>query len=194
MNKALAAALLVACSLTAQAQAPAKPSKAKQELVAKVLELQRPLVENQARVMAEQPAAMLLQRAAAVVQQRLPVEKREPLLKDLQNDARQYVEEVGPQAREKAAALLPTTIGAVLEAKFTEAELKKLLSLLQDPVLRKFEQAQPDMARAMGEKLVAEMRPQLEPKIKNLEQTMGRKLEAAVTAAAPAPAASGTKP
>ena len=194
MNKALAAALLVACSLTAQAQAPAKPSKAKQDLVAKVLELQRPLVENQARVMAEQPAAMLLQRAAAVVQQRLPVEKREPLLKDLQNDARQYVEEVGPQAREKAAALLPTTIGAVLEAKFTEAELKKLLTLLQDPVLRKFEQAQPDMARAMGEKLVAEMRPQLEPKIKNLEQTMGRKLEAAVTAAAPAPAASGTKP
>ncbi len=193
MNKALAAALLVACSLTVHAQT-AKPSKAKQDLIAKVLELQRPVVENQARVMAEQPAAVMLQRAAVVVQQRLPVEKREPLLKELQSDARQYAEEVGPHARAKAAALLPTTIGAVLDAKFSEADLKKLLTILQDPVLRKFEQAQPDMSRAMGEKLVPEMKPLLEPKIKALEQTMGRKLEAAVAAAAPAGAASATKP
>lgn len=176
LNKVLAAALLAASCTLAQAE----PTAAKKELLDKVLQLQRPVVEAQARSLAERPAAMVLQQAAAVVQQRVPVEKREALLKEIQNDLRQYVDETAPAIRDQALKLHPSVTGAVLDAKFTEAELKQLVSALEQPAFRKYQQSADEMFRPLNERLVQESRGVVEPKLKALDQTLRKRLEAAI--------------
>lgn len=189
MNKILAAALLVAASTLAHAES----SAAKKELVAKVLQLQRPIVESQVRVMAERPAGAIMQSVNNVVQQRVPLEKREALIREVQADVRKYVEEAIPVLRDTALRLLPSTTGAVLEAKFSEAELKELVGALEAPAFRKYQQSGEEMLRPLGEKLGQEARGDIEPKLKALEVVIRRKLDAAIgtpeAAPAPAPAA-----
>jgi hypothetical protein len=187
LNKIFAVALLA----TAASLAQAETSPAKKELVAKVLELQRPVIENQVRSLAQQPAGLMMQQIGALVQARVPLEKREPLLKDIQNDLRKYVEDAAPVLREHAVRLLPQTSGAVLESKFSEAELKQLIGTLESPVFRKYQQSNEEMFRPLVERLAPDARAELEPKLKALDQTIRKKLEAAMAppAGAPAPAA-----
>jgi len=156
------------------------------KLVAKVLKLQQPGIEGMARQLAEQPAMLMLQQAGMALQ-RLPAERREAVAKELQADARKYSEEATPLVRDRAVSLAPTTIGAVLEEKMTEDELKQVIAMLESPANRKYTALLGDMQRALGEKLVAETRATVDPKVRALEQTMSRRLTAAA-AAASAPA------
>jgi hypothetical protein len=183
LNKLLAAALLAASCTLALAESPAT----KKELVAKVLQLQRPAIELQARMLAERPAAAMMQAAANAVQQRVPLEKREALMKEIGGDLRKYVEETAPLLRDQAFKLHPTVTGAVLDAKFSEAELKELVGVLEKPAFRKYTQSTDEMFRPLNEKLVLDARSDIEPKLKALEQGIRKRLEAAVAAPAPAP-------
>jgi hypothetical protein len=176
--RVIALALLLSAA-GAQAQAPASTpaaSPAKKALVARVLQLQQPTIEAIARQLAEQPALQLMQSAAPALQ-RLPAERRDAVAKDIQADARKYAEEATPLVRERAVKLAPTTIGPILEERLTEAELKEIISILESPVNRKYQAMGPDMQRALGEKLVAETRPLVEPKVRSLEQSMRTRLE-----------------
>lgn len=187
MNKILAAAWLAAAATLAHADT----SPAKKELVAKLLQLQRPAVESQVRALAERPAALMMQSVGAVIQQRVPLEKREPLIKEIQSDLRKYVEEATPLLRDHAVRLLPLTSGPVLESKFSEAELKQLVGMLESPVFRKYQQSNEEIYRPLSEKLLPEARADIEPKLKALDQSIRKKLEAAIgapAAAEPAPA------
>ncbi|KQP23015.1 hypothetical protein [Pseudorhodoferax sp. Leaf267] len=182
MNKVLAAALLAAsCTL-----AHAESSAAKKELVAKILQQQRPVIEAQARALGERPAAAMMQQAAVVIQQRVPVDKREAVIKDIQGDLRQYVDEATAVLREQALKLHPTVTGAVLDAKFSESELKQLVDLLESPVFRKYQQSTDEMLRPLNERLVQDSRGVIEPKLKVLDQAIRKRLEAAIGAPAPA--------
>ncbi|MFT3720893.1 hypothetical protein [Pseudorhodoferax sp.] len=180
MNKAVAALLLAAAATLAHAET-------KKDLVDKVLQLQRPFIENQARALAERPLAVMMQSANVVVQQRVPLEKREALLKDIQAELRKFAEESTPIMRDHAVRLMPQTTGAVLDAKFSEAELKQLVGILESPVFRKYQQSTDEMFRPLNDKLLQEARVDLEPRLKALEQSIRKKLDDA----GPAPA---TKP
>ena len=190
MRHSLTIGLLLATAATANfaqgAAAPAPASPAKKALVAKVLKLQQPGIEGMARQLAEQPAMLMLQQAGMALQ-RLPAERREAVAKELQADARKYSEEATPLVRDRAVSLAPTTIGAVLEEKMTEDEVKQVIAMLESPANRKYTALLGDMQRALGEKLVAETRATVDPKVRALEQTMSRRLTAAA-AAASAPA------
>jgi hypothetical protein len=175
--------LSVALALSAPVHA-----QSKKELVNKLLKLQQPGIEVAARAMAEQPAALMLQRALVVVRARVPEDKREAVAKDIQAEARKYAEDVGPTMREAAVKLAPSTIGPILEEKFSEAELKQLIAALESPVYRKYQGLGGDMQKALGEKLAAEKRADLEPKLKGLEQAIGQRISAAIPAAAGASA------
>ncbi len=201
---ALVATLAAAGLATAQTPAPAAAptpapaSAAKKELVAKVLQLQRPGVEAMARQLAEQPAMQLMQQAGQALQ-RVPPEKREALAQDIQADIRQYVDEAVPIVRDNALRLQPETIGPILEERFTEDELRQVIALLESPVNRKFQQMGADMQRALGEKLIGATREQVEGKVRALDQTVARRLNAAIpqqggAAKPPAAAASAAKP
>lgn len=196
----LLAALALGACVAAQAQAPASPaSPAKKELVQKLLALQQPGIEMAARGMVERPAALMLQEAGRVVQTQVPTEKREAVAKTIEADAKRYVEEAFPPVRERALKIAPTTLGAALEEKFSEDELKQLIAWFESPVNKKFQAASGEMQNNFMQKLVAEARPLLEPKLQALEQKVRTALgapaapagEAAKPAAKPAAKGSG---
>lgn len=198
----LAAALAVAGLAQAQNAAPAAPaassSAAKKELVAKIIKLQQPNIEGLAQQIAELPARQILQQASRALQS-LPAERREAVARDIEADARKYVDEAAPVLRSSAVRAAPSTMGQVLEERFTEDELKQIIAILESPVNRRFQMAAPDMQKALGEKLVAETRTDIEAKVRNFEQTVARRLgvtppAGAASGARPAAAASGARP
>ncbi len=156
--------------------AQAESSASKKDLVARILVLQQPAIEQTAQTLVERPALQLHQQAGIALQTRIPPEKREALAKQVQEDLKKYVDEVSPQVRQQAIKLAPTTIGVLLEEKFTEDELKQVLAFLESPVNRKYQQMGGEFQKALGEKLVAQMKGVVEPKVKALEQTVVKHL------------------
>lgn len=174
MKKFTLLALLLAAG-AAVAQTP-PPSASKKELVARILVLQQAAIEQTAQSLVERPAMVLQQQAGLALQTRVPPEKREAAAKQVQEDLKKYVDEVGPLARQQAVKLAPSTIGTLLESKFTEDELKQLIAIVESPVNRKYQQMGGELQNALGQKLVAQMQATVEPKVKALEQSIAKRL------------------
>jgi hypothetical protein len=198
-------ALAMACAVTlTQAQTatpPAAPptaatpeaaSPAKKELAARVLVLMKPAVETLGLQLAQQPALQIQQRAGMALQG-VAADRREVLGREIEADLRKYFEETGPLVRDRAVRLGPSTIGPMLEDRFSEDELSQIIAMLESPLNRRFQQTFPEMQRALADKLVAEMRGDIETRARALEQTVGRRLN---PPAAPtqAPGAAPTPP
>ncbi len=187
----LLAAGLSITALPAAAQAAATPSK--KELVAKVLELTQPGIEQVARSLVEQPAAQMLQAAGRVVGQRVPEAKREAVAAEIKADVQKYLDETIPLLRDRAIKLAPSTLGATLEEKFTAEELQQFVAWLESPVNKKYQQLAPQMQGQFAQKLVAETRGLVEPKLKALDATISKRLGLTPARAASAPAAAASR-
>ena len=147
-------ALALAGAAAAQAQvSTTSSSPAKKELVQKVLQLQQTEIENVARGLVERPAAQMMQEAGLALQRQTP-DKREAMGKAIEAEVKKYIDESYPLVRERALRLAPTTIGAVLEEKISEDELKQLVAWLDSPVNKKYQQLGPDMRNAFIQKLL----------------------------------------
>lgn len=175
---ALITTLAGAASLCAAQGAAVPASPAKQALVQKVLQLQQSGIEGIGNGLANQTAQQVMQVAGQALN-RLPAENRQAVGTELQADVRKFYEEVAPMLRASAVKLAPSTIGTALEEKLTEDELKVLIAWLESPVNRKYGQIAGESQQALGQKLVTESRPQIEPKLKALEQSMAARLNAA---------------
>ena len=188
------ATLCAATTGAAFAQAAAPAPAGKKELVAKMLELQRPGLERLGQNMAEQPAMQLMQQAGVVLQQQPAGEKRDTTAREIEADLRKYAEETVPVVRAMAVKMAPSTFGAMMEEKMDESELRQVLAVLESPAFRKYLQLEAEAQRTMTPKLIAEARPYLEPKLRALDQTVGRRLGIkAPTAPASGPAPTGKK-
>jgi uncharacterized protein len=165
-------AIATACCSTAQAQS----TPAKKELVARILKVQQPGVEMLARNLVEQPAIEMLDRAGQALPARVPADKREAVARDIQGDVKKYVDDTVPLVRDRALKLAPSTVGTLLEEKFTEEELKQVAAMMESPVFNKFQNLGGEMQKVLIEKLVADTRPQVEPKLRSLEETVGKRL------------------
>jgi uncharacterized protein len=183
---ALPGAAQVAAPPPAATAAPLATSPAKKELVRKALQLQQAGIESIGVGMANQAAGQLLQLVTPAIG-RLPEDKRKSVATDLQADVRKFQGEVTPILRASATKWAPSTLGTALEEKLTEDELKTLIAWLESPVSRKYQQLSGEAQQALTQKIVNETRPQVEPKLKALEQAMMARLQAA--SAAPSPAA-----
>ena len=179
-------ALLTAVAAAAMAQGTASP--AKKELVQKVLTLQQTGIEGIGTALANQTANQVLQ-VAGQAMARVPPEKREALGAELQAEVRKFFDDVAPLLRSSAVKNAPGTIGTAMEEKFSEDELKVLVAWLESPVSKKYQTMSAELQQGLGQKLVAESRPQIEPKLKALEQVLTSKLRAAT--GEPAGGASG---
>lgn len=175
--------LMVVCGAVSAQTTSAKKS----ELVAKVLTLQQAAIEQTAQMLVERPAVQLMQQASVAMQTRVPPEKRDAVAKDIQADLKKYADEAGPLVRQQAVKLAPSTIGVLMEQRFTEEELTQLIAILESPVNRKYQQMGGDMQKVLADKLVTETKASVEPKVKALEQAMVKHLG---LPPAPAPAAS----
>ena len=199
--------LMAAPAALAQAQtvpgaaAPAAPaatvappsSAAKKELVARILKLQQPGIEAMAKNMTEQPAGQVLQQASMAMP-RVPQEKREALARDIEADIRKYAEEAVPLIQQRAVRLAPSTIGALLEERFSEEELRQLITLLESPLNRKFQGMAGEMQRVLSEKLVAESRTDIETRVRAMAQSVDKRVTSAAGVASGASAPASSKP
>ena len=186
-----AAAVPAEAPATAVSPTPASP--AKKELSARVLALMKPAVETLGLQLAQQPALQIQQRAGLALQG-VAAERREVLGREIEADLRKYVDETGPLVRDRAVKLGPTTIAPMLEDRFSEDELRQIIAMLESPLNRRFQQTFPEMQRVLAEKLVAEMRADIETRARALEQTVGKRLNPTAPAPAAGPAAAPAPP
>jgi len=192
MKRLFVVALLTSAALAhaqTAASAPPPSSPAKKELVQKILTLQQPGIEGMARNLVEQPAMRMIQAAGQALQQQVAPDKREATGKAIETDIKKFVDDATPIVRDRAVKLAPSTLGAALEEKFTEDELKQLVAMLESPVNKKYAQLGPEMQGNFQQKLVADARPLIEPRL----QALDAKVRASLTASA-APAASASAP
>ncbi len=203
LNKSLkmlaVAALLCSANLSfAQGAAPASTaaqasSPAKKELIAKLLVLQQPGIEMLTRNILQQPLAGLMQSAGGALQQ-VPADKREAVGKAIEADLKKFFDDNAPMMKERAIKLSPTTIGVVLDERFSEDELKQVLAWLESPVSKKFGQVNGELQKVLTEKLMADVGGTLDTRFKTLQQGVAKQLGVtAPKAAAPAAAASAAK-
>jgi hypothetical protein len=194
----LSLSLVVAFAAQAQNALPAAPSTNsggnKKELVARIVRAQQGAIEGMARQITERPALEIMNVAMQVISARVPKEKQEAVAKDVQAEAQKYVDSAVPIVSKRAVDIAPSAMGGILEEKFSEDELRTIASLLENPTVLKFQRMLPDMQQALGEKLVAETRPQIEPKVQALDAVVSKKLGLPPPGGAPAPAPSGKAP
>jgi hypothetical protein len=191
MIRQLAPLALLALALAA---APVQAQN-KKELVAKVLQLHQQGIENVGRVIAGQTSQQMLQ-AAGQVLPGVPADKREAVGKEIQDDVKKFYDDIEPLLTKRAIELAPAMVGAAYEDQFSEDELKAVIAWLESPVSKKYAQMDRDQGNALAEKVVADTRPTIEPKLKALEATLAKRLgvpSAGSGASAPAKAAGPKK-
>lgn len=182
MHKKLFIALLIALPVVA---AHAQSTPAKKALVARILKVQQPGIEGLSRSMAERPAIALMDRAGPALTERVAADKRDAVAKEIQADVKKYLDEAVPLVTSRAVKLAPTTIGPLLEEKFTEDELKQVAAFLESPAINKFQQLSGEMQKVLAEKLLADTRSVIDPKVVALEQSVSKRLGIVAPATAP---------
>jgi hypothetical protein len=185
MKRSIAWAVLLLAAVAAQAQT-------KKELVAKVVQLHQQGIEQIGRIIAGQTSQQMLQ-AAGQALPNVAADKREAVGKEIQAEVKKFYDEVEPLLKKRAIELAPATVGPAYEDKFSEDELKTLIAWLESPVSRKYAEIDRAQGNALAEKVVAETRATIEPKIKALEATVAKRLGVPTAPAAAAPAASAPK-
>jgi hypothetical protein len=187
MTRSIAAAALALATTLCAAQGTSSP--AKKELVQKILQHQKGAFENMGATMAGQLSTQVMQVTAQAIG-RAPADKREALANDIKAEVKKFYDDASAVMREQAIRVAPGVVGAVLEEKFSEEELKTLLTWLESPVSRKFQQTALEMQQGLSQKVVADTKPSIEPKLKALEQTLSKKLADAGVPMRPKAAAS----
>jgi uncharacterized protein len=187
VKKSLLILAIAAACTSVQAQQNSSP--AKKELIARIIKLQQPAVDNMARTLVQEQVVMLLERVEPALHQRVAPERRETVAKEIEADARKFSDETTSLVRDRATRLAPAAITPILEEKFTEDELKQVVAMLESPVLAKFQAAGLDIQKALGQKVVADTRPQVEQRYRSLEETIAKRLGISNGAAAARPAA-----
>jgi hypothetical protein len=182
--------ILIAACTVAQAQS----TPAKKELVARILKVQQSGIEATARSLVEQPARDLMDSAANALPARVAKDKQEAVAKEIQADVQKYVQDAFPVVRDQAVKLAPSTIGTLLEEKFTEDELKQVLAIMESPVYVRFQRMGSDMQKALVEKVVADTRSTIEPKVRALEETVAKRLGVTSASGTPTAPAKPAKP
>ncbi|MBW8829568.1 MAG: DUF2059 domain-containing protein [Burkholderiales bacterium] len=193
---------VVCCATLANAQSSAPAAKApsspaKKDLINKALSMQQAGIDELAKTVAERPVISLGQQAGAALQT-VPAEKRDAIAKSIDADFKAYLEEAAPLIRDRVAKLTPLTVGAMLDEKMTEDELKQLVAWLESPVRKKYEQLGPELRNSLLQKLLPDVSPMLDPKLTALQEKVAGTLRAGGAKIpkpqGPTPAASSAKP
>ena len=176
MWQAVVAAALIALggAGNAQAQAPVQ-TQTKKEMIAKLLQLQQSGIDNVGRALAGQTSQRVLQAAGQAIP-RLAADKREAAAKDVQADVKKFYDEIEPLLRKRATDLAPATLAPVYEERFNEDELKQVIAWLESPVSKKFAQIDGEIAGTLAQKVVADTRGTIEPRLKALEASLAKRL------------------
>jgi uncharacterized protein len=175
---ALSANAFAADAKPAAAPVAAPVSPAKQELIQRILKVWH--VEALGQSMLQEPVAEAVNQARAMLQGRATPEKRDAAMKDITTDAKKFLDDSTPVVTGSAQKLIPSTVVPLLAQNFSEDELRQILAMLESPVKKKFEALAPELQKSLGEKIAADTRPEIDPKLKDLQQRIGMRMRAAV--------------
>ncbi|NEX64052.1 DUF2059 domain-containing protein [Noviherbaspirillum galbum] len=170
--------VIAAIALTVAGAALADAPQSKQDLVNRVMELWRMDAVGQA--MLQEPVAEAVQQARAVLQGRAPADRRDAAMRDIAEDAKRFLQETTPIVTKSTEKLGPATLSPLLAERFSEDELRQIIAILESPVKTKFEALVPEMRKSLGEKVAADTREAIDPKLKDLTQRIGVRLRTAV--------------
>lgn len=182
---ALTAALMVT-SMSAHAD--------KKGDIQKILTLQQPALEDMARTVAERPALQMAASVRQIMAQAVPEDKREATAKQVDAEIKKYLDAAVPAVRASATKLSQSTLGPMLDEKFSDDELKELVTMLEAPVFKKYQGMLPEMSNTMLEKVVADARPQVQPKLQAAETSIRAILDKATGGKLSAAEGKGSKP
>lgn len=174
IRNTLATAVATALMLTSLAAHADKKAD-----VQKILTLQQPALEDMARSVAERPALQMAASVRQIMAQAVPDDKREATAKQIDAEIKKYLDAAVPAVRASATKLSQSTLAPLLEEKFSEEELKDLVAMLDSPVLKKYQGLLPEMSNTMLEKVVADARPQVQPKLQTAETNIRNILDKA---------------
>ncbi len=166
------ATALAACSLTAHADA-------KRDLVQRLPLAQKAELEGLATNLIQSPARQLVGQLVQPAMGLVPEDKREQTGKQVDAEIQKFLDISTPVIKNSAAKVGPATIGGVLEDKLTEDELKQLVTMLESPIIKKYQAALPEIQKALVEKISADARPQVEPKLQALQDNVRKILDTA---------------
>ncbi|MDM4765541.1 DUF2059 domain-containing protein [Pelomonas sp. SE-A7] len=189
--KILVAALAMAVSTLASAQSAASTpaaSPAKKELIAKLLAIQTASAEVMARGMVSQPLVAMGQEVRIAMGQ-VPESKREAVSKAIEAEVKKYADESVPLIRDRIVKLAPETVGKQLDERFTEDELRQIVAWLESPTAKKFDAISPELGKSLQDKVVAEVGPTLNNRLRSLQGSIIKHL-----GLQPPPAAAGSTP
>lgn len=150
----------------------------KAALVKQFIDLQRPGIESLARGLVEQSSAPIAAAGSQYLQTQVPAEKREAAAKAADAELKKYFDDAYPIVRDKAVQLAPGALGPLMEQNFSEDELKQLLAWISSPLSKKYQELNPKLQQALTEKLVAETRATIEPKMVALDSSVAKALGA----------------
>lgn len=183
-----------AASAAPAAAASAPPSSpAKKALVAKVVALHQPFVEAAARSLAERPISNMAQAASQALAQ-MPADKREAAAKQVDTEVRKYLDDAVPYLRDRATKLAPSALGPLFDERFNEDELRTLVTWLESSTNKKYQQLSADVQTNFLQKLLADTRGNLEPKLKALGERVAVAVGQGPAPSADKPAAPGPGP
>ena len=186
-SRKLGLALAIALALSA-GSALAQPSPAKKVLIDKIVALQQQGADSMANGLVQAPLSQLAQQLRGAVQQ-VPAEKREATAKALEAELKKFAEENVPYLKDKISKAVPNTASALLDERFNEDELKQIVAWAESPVSQKFGLASVELQKAVAQKVMAEVGPTLEGRLKTLQGNMAKQLGLQPPpAGAPAPA------
>ena len=142
-------AISMAFAGNACAQAAASVPAEKQALVNRVLA--KMALDSVGLQMLQAPVAEMVRQSRVVVTSRVPAEKQDAVMKDVNAEANAFLEKEAPALRTSTQAVVQSSVAPLLAQKFSEDELKQLAGILESPVLAKFESVVPELKRAVGE-------------------------------------------
>jgi uncharacterized protein len=182
---------LCAAALATSSIGWAQDGKAAQ--VKQFLDLQRPGIELLARGMTQDMSDPIAAAGAEYLRTKVPAEKREAVGKNADVELKKYFDENYPYVRDKALQAAPGTLGPVLEQNFSEEELRQLNAWISSPLSKKYQESTQTMQKALAEKLYADIRSTMEPKLRTLDADVARALGASPGATGAAPAKAPAK-
>jgi hypothetical protein len=187
-----ATAVLASPAAHAQASAPAPAAPidaAKQKEINRILAAFHP--ENAVLQAVQQQGVKVYQQSASVLQSnQVPQDRRDKTLKDIEGDVRNYVTTTMPLAMASAKKFVEPTTAPILAQNFSTEELRQLAAMLESPLRQKFEKLAPQMQEAVGQKVSADIGPQVNKNVQVMTDSVGGKLRSAAT---PASASSPAK-
>ena len=180
----------VASAVHAQASAPRTAAPAAAALPAPDPEKQKLIDRILARVHPENGIIQALQRPAVEAMQKsmiamqtahVPKERMDKTMKDIGLDVQKYIDTATPIVTASARKYTNQTVGPMLAQNLSADELRQLAAYFESPAREKFDKLVPQMEAAIGQKVQADVAPEVNKDIQAMTEAVGTKLRIAAT-------------